>query len=487
MEWPTQGVASLKGTVPCPMCNKPQSVHLDSKKYWSIANVSRHLKEHHDKGHFTNMNALEKSFGITVPSSEDNSNPDDPGYFVSVDLTSDLDQGTSGNAFNSSQDIDQSQGSGLNNCGQICGGASPDKDELQAGSDLDRGTCAGASKVNVTSKWSQDKYSRLERNRRQLGKHTAGQQRITTYYPILNQVERVLQSNEEIISLLNARIQELSDNVNSADKVELPALLQILMNAAKKNNVKEKHGHRYDLDVKYFSCYIFILGGPMVYEFLSHNMIGAMPSSSATEKFLLKSSEPVNEGQFRFSELHEFLMRNNLPLKVWISEDGTRILQKFSYDLKSNQIIGPTPPLADNGIPILNSFPAESAAMIATHFLKGEPASSAHAIMAQPLQKGIFGTNNKFTSEHVYKRWIYVKDNLSKLGIEVLGFSSDGDPKLLTAMHAQMFNKNNVFFMPEWSSWFFASGENDFTVMQDLIPRGGQLEKNVYTEIPVYF
>ncbi|KAK3909546.1 DNA gyrase inhibitor YacG [Frankliniella fusca] len=454
MEWPTQGVASLKGTVPCPMCNKPQSVHLDSKKYWSIANVSRHLKEHHDKGHFTNMNALEKSFGITVPSSEDNSNPDDPGYFVSVDLTSDLDQGTSGNAFNSSQDIDQSQGSGLNNSGQICGGASPDQDELQAGSDLDREQLRPSG---------------------------------------LKTIERVLQSNEEIISLLNARIQEISDNVNSADKVELPALLQILMNAAQKNNVKEKHGHRYDLDVKYFSCYIFILDGPMVYEFLSHNMIGAMPSSSATEKFLLKSSEPVNEGQFRFSELHEFLMRNNLPLKVWISEDGTRILQKFSYDLKSNQIIGPTPPLADNGIPILNSFPAESAAMIATHFLKGEPASSTYATMAQPLQKGspsfclsIFGTNNKFTSEHVYKRWIYVKDNLSKLGIEVLGFSSDGDPKLLTAMHAQMFNKNNVFFMPEWSSWFFASGENDFTVMQDLIPRGGQLEKNVYTEIPVY-
>ena len=96
--------------------------------------------------------------------------------------------------------------------------------------------------------------------------------------------------------------------------------------------------------------------------------------------------------------------------------------------------------------------------------------------MAQPLQKGapsfclaIFGTDNKFCSEDVFKRWKYIKENLAALGIEVVGTSSDGDPKLLSAMHAQMFQKNCPPFIPEWTDWFYASGGLDFTVIQDTI------------------
>ena len=214
------------------------------------------------------------------------------------------------------------------------------------------------------SKWKCEKYSRLERNRRQLGRHISGQSRITTHYPILNEVEALLQSNQEIISELSARCQELSDIVNCPEKPKLPVLLQMLMDAAQKNADREKHGNRYELDIKYFACYLFIIGGPLVYEFVAKNMIGAIPSSSDTETFLLESSVPVKEGYFRFLELKEFLISNGLPLKVWISEDGTRIIQRFSFDIKSNQIVGPTLPLADSGVPIINSFPAESAAIL---------------------------------------------------------------------------------------------------------------------------
>ncbi|KAK3925541.1 MYG1 protein [Frankliniella fusca] len=145
----------------------------------------------------------------------------------------------------------------------------------------------------------------------------------------------------------------------------------------------------------------------------------------------------------------DFLLHHDYPLRVVISEDGTRLQERFCYDRPCNQIIGPVLPLRENGAPITGSFPATSAPMIAHHFKNGKVASVGYAIMAQPLQAGassfclsLFGTDNRFKSGHVFKRWKFLSDELSKVGITVECYASDGDPKLLGAMHSLMFQKN---------------------------------------------
>lgn len=65
--------------------------------------------------------------------------------------------------------------------------------------------------------------------------------------------------------------------------------------------------------------------------------------------------------------------------------------------------------------------------------------------MAQPLEENtqpfcltIFSTDNKFKTSHVLSRWKYITENLEAVGITVLGFSSDGDSRLLSSMKRTM-------------------------------------------------
>lgn len=141
---------------------------------------------------------------------------------------------------------------------------------------------------------------------------------------------------------------------------------------------------------------------------------------------------------------------------------GTRNISRFEYDPATNQIIGPVLPLdSKTGAPVCGSFPAKSAAMIAFHFRKGVPASNVYAIMAQSLEDkaspfclAAFGTDNKFTSPDVLKRWKFIYEGLGKIGVKVISYGADGDPKLLSAMHKHMFSEDDVPYKDEWKNWF---------------------------------
>lgn len=61
--------------------------------------------------------------------------------------------------------------------------------------------------------------------------------------------------------------------------------------------------------------------------------------------------------------------------------------------------------------------------------------------MAQPLKENtppfclaLYGTDNKFNSDTIMKRLKYIQQELLSVGIQILGISSDGDPKLLKSM-----------------------------------------------------
>lgn len=46
----------------------------------------------------------------------------------------------------------------------------------------------------------------------------------------------------------------------------------------------------------------------------------------------------------------------------------------------------------------------------------------------------MFGSNNKFTSDDVLKRWKYIEKQAECYNIEIEGFASDGDTRCLKAM-----------------------------------------------------
>jgi len=64
-------------------------------------------------------------------------------------------------------------------------------------------------------------------------------------------------------------------------------------------------------------------------------------------------------------------------------------------------------------------------------------AKIAYIFMAQPMQDGspafvlgLFGTDNRFDSDSVLHRWQFMENEALRVGIMLLGFSSDGGKHL---------------------------------------------------------
>lgn len=174
-------------------------------------------------------------------------------------------------------------------------------------------------------------------------------------------------------------------------------------------------------------------------------MKNILPSITTIYRFIDQSSERAEEGSFRFKELRVFLIKRNLPPYVWISEDATRITGKIQYDELTNKLIGFVMPLKD-GCPQITTYEATSAKAIISGFSTGARANYAYVVMAQPLNDSapsfcvsIYGTDSRFSNEDVINRWNIMKCLANKEGIEIIGFSSDGDPRLLKAMQINSY------------------------------------------------
>lgn len=91
---------------------------------------------------------------------------------------------------------------------------------------------------------------------------------------------------------------------------------------------------------------------------------GTLPSISTIVRDIHNDIKLVIEGEFRFQELKNYLQENSLQSVVWISEDTTRVTGRIQYDAQNNQISGFTPPLNNNGVPVVGFFPAETSEKI---------------------------------------------------------------------------------------------------------------------------
>lgn len=127
------------------------------------------------------------------------------------------------------------------------------------------------------------------------------------------------------------------------------------------------------------------------------------------------------EGQLRCQELSEHLKKIGAPNSVFLSEDGSGIVKKIVYDVKSNQLVGIVPPLDPiNGSPKIFSYMANSEEEI-RKFFELPQSSLVYIIVAQPLLRHappfilqIFGTDNKFKATDVQARWRNIRNELKK-------------------------------------------------------------------------
>lgn len=160
----------------------------------------------------------------------------------------------------------------------------------------------------------------------------------------------------------------------------------------------------------------------------------------------------VVEGELRCEELSNYLDNMNARKCVWISEDGTAITPRINYDSATDQIVGLVLPFdCKTGSPKILSYEATSAETIINYMKNNKQSQLIYVVMAQPIDENLppfilqlFGLDSSsFSAQDVVNRWKYIKDELAKFGISVHGFSSDGDPRLLSAMCFQMLNNPN--------------------------------------------
>ncbi|CAG9814589.1 unnamed protein product [Phaedon cochleariae] len=167
---------------------------------------------------------------------------------------------------------------------------------------------------------------------------------------------------------------------------------------------------------------------------------GSLPSITTIQRNIFTQEDSFIESQVRFDKLKDFLEKRNYPKNIWISEDQTGITGRIQYDSKTNNIVGFVLPLRD-GLPITNYFQAKTASEIELIFLTQTKSNYLLMIMAQPLVPNApafslcaFGSNNKFTHKDVQRRWQILEQLAAENGIKIMGFSSDGDSRLLKTM-----------------------------------------------------
>lgn len=159
------------------------------------------------------------------------------------------------------------------------------------------------------------------------------QQPITSYFELIDPMVKIINDNgnAELKDCIN-EIVSSGDNAN----ITMTTLITSIFKECEKKNIS-KYENRYSEYLKNVATYLFILGGRQLYEILSANL--KLPSTSSVMKYIEKTPN-VAEAEIFAKELKEFLLKRNLPLKMFISEDGTKIVPSVKFDAKTSQLIG---------------------------------------------------------------------------------------------------------------------------------------------------
>ena len=164
-----------------------------------------------------------------------------------------------------------------------------------------------------------------------------------------------------------------------------------------------------------FSTALFIYCGPLSYEFIQQNMQEALPSLRTVQRLIHREYKTLDEGKFRFDELLSHINQHKALQVVSISEDATRVIRRVDYDSETDRCVGFVLPVAENGLPLIDSFLAVSFSAIEDMFKHFPISKYAYVYMAQPLGQSIppfclacLGSDNKFDADHVILRWKFI-------------------------------------------------------------------------------
>lgn len=251
--------------------------------------------------------------------------------------------------------------------------------------------------------------------------------------------------------------QQIPVQIDSQTHTHL--ILNKLLQTANQNASRSKAGYRFDPEVKSWAAYLRMLSGPIAYNSLQKKFELALPSLSRINYFVQNTHNTTIEGVLRDEELLIYLNEKKLPLHVSISEDATFIVDRVQYNSKKNQLIGFVLPINRYGMPKPFVYSARDTDEIVRYFIKKLPeAKSVSTVMAQPIQDGpafpllLFGTDSKFVAEDVSQRWDFIANKLHLLGITSITFSSDADPKYLSAMkkNSHLGRRSEIFGGANW-------------------------------------
>lgn len=161
----------------------------------------------------------------------------------------------------------------------------------------------------------------------------------------------------------------------------------------------------------------------------------------------------------------------------------------MEYDTKEDKFVGFVLPPDLNGMPIVTKFQNIEPNILKVALLSEKKSNYLYTIMAQPLQRAapsfclcVYGTNNSFTADVVQKRFNFIVKILGEAGINVHGWSSDGDSRLLTTMKkiCAMANNNSQQNVPEiFREFFFSNIDMTVAPIQDCLHIITKLRNNL--------
>ncbi|CAF3838884.1 unnamed protein product [Rotaria sp. Silwood1] len=252
-----------------------------------------------------------------------------------------------------------------------------------------------------------------------------------------------------------------------------------------------KSRHRYQEEVLDFAICLFILSGRNAYEFLRRNIPGALPTITTVQTKLAKQGFRAIEGEFRYTDMIKYMSTVNSKF-AFCAEDCTTVQRKIIYDTRSNSFVGFSPPLDEYGMPRMKHFQTNSIEDLKRWFQQEDISNLVNLYMIQPIninnQKispyalAAYGTNVKYTSFDVIRRWFTIFDRTASQGVRLIGYSTDADSRYVLAMRlvsgffSSLLNspttKHPLLLtvgIPKSWSWFFLPAQQLFLCMQDAV------------------
>lgn len=232
------------------------------------------------------------------------------------------------------------------------------------------------------------------------------------------------------------RTKDINDSDSSA------SFLDTLIDNILQNLTRPKNAYRYNEQMQRFAMCLFIVAGRNAYEFVRINIPGAFPAVSTIQPLLSIKESQIIEGEFRFDTLERNFSLNGTSI-AFCSEDCTGVIPRVTYNAASNTFVGFSLPLS-NGLPVSKYYQTESLAELESWFSNMDKSTLLNVHMMQPIRSfgkssapfllSAYGTNSKYTSLDIIRRWVWIFEQCLAKGIRILGFSTDGDPKYLKAM-----------------------------------------------------